>query len=386
MMGHPEWPVSAGGVVSEDLPGSAGGLLAGFGPGSRVAGYVLEDQIGVGGMAVVFRARDERLQRRVALKLLAPALARMKGSGTGSSGSPWRRRSTTRTLSRCTKRARTGECCTLRCGTCPEGTYRSLLRREGPLSPARAAAVISPVASALDAAHAAGLVHRDVKPANMLLDARSGRPDHVYLSDFGLSKGALTSAGITGSGQYLGTPDYSAPEQIQGGPVGGRTDQYALACAAFELLTGEAPFSRDQGLAVIWAHLSEPPPALSSRRPGLPRRADQVLARALAKAPEDRYGSCGEFADALRGGLGLAPYDSGPGAIPPAGHPATQIAGPAGPGTGPAARAIGPAPGGADIQTGTTGIRLPADSDRPRPGPATIPQPDRRRRRLALVS
>ena len=99
------------------------------------------------------------------------------------------------------------------------------------------AAIISPVASALDAAHSAGLVHRDVKPANMLVDVRPGRPDHVYLSDFGLSKGTASSVGLTGAGQFLGTPAYSAPEQIQGRPVDGRADQYALACTAFELLT-----------------------------------------------------------------------------------------------------------------------------------------------------
>ncbi|MGH3257037.1 MAG: protein kinase domain-containing protein [Streptosporangiaceae bacterium] len=123
------------------------------------------------------------------------------------------------------------------------GDVRTLLRREGPLAAARAAAIISPMASALDAAHAAGLVHRDVKPANMLVDARQGRPDHVYLADFGLSKGR-SSAGATAAGLRLGTVAYMAPEQIEGREVDGRTDQYALACAAFELLTGVVPFDR----------------------------------------------------------------------------------------------------------------------------------------------
>ena len=221
--------------------------------------------------------------------------------------------------------------------------------REGALPPGRAAGFISPVASALDAAHGAGLVHRDVKPANILVDARPDRPDHVYLSDFGVSKGALSSVSLTGAGQFLGTPDYSAPEQIQGRAVDGRTDQYALACVAYQLLTGAVPFERDQGMAVLLAHLSEPPPSLGSRRPDLPGAADQVLARALAKVPEKRYGSCRDFADALREALGLAPYISlGSAAAPDQLQP--QIAAPqpgfsrpAGAGTGPAAVPADPA-------------------------------------------
>jgi eukaryotic-like serine/threonine-protein kinase len=148
------------------------------------------------------------------------------------------------------------------------------------------------------------------------LDARPGRPDHVYLSDFGLTKDAL-STGLTGLGDFLGTPGYSAPEQIQGQPVDARTDQYALACTAFELLAGEPPFERDQGLAVIWAHLNEPPPSLASRRTDLPGAVDAVLARGLAKHRDQRFPSCQDFAEALRAALGLAPYDSWPSPVPP---------------------------------------------------------------------
>jgi hypothetical protein len=209
------------------------------------------------------------------------------------------------------------------------GDVRSLLHREGPLASVRAAAIISPVASALDAAHEAGLVHRDVKPANMLIDVRPGRPDHVYLSDFGLSKTALSSAGLTQTGQFLGTLDYAAPEQIEGGSVDGRTDEYALACAAFELLTGAPPFPREQLTAVMWAHMSAPPPPLTQRRPDLPPAADLVLARALSKAAADRYPTCQEFADALRDALALQPYGTGrmPVALPD--HPRTEVARPA---------------------------------------------------------
>ncbi len=156
------------------------------------------------------------------------------------------------------------------------GDVRSLIDRVGALPPGRAAEIVSQVASALDAAHARGLVHRDVKPGNMLLEASAAadRPDHVYLSDFGLSKAAL-SAGValTASGQFLGTLDYVAPEQIEGRPLDGRTDEYALACSAFEMLCGEPPFRRDQSVSVMYAHLSEPPPQIRSLRPDLPARA-----------------------------------------------------------------------------------------------------------------
>jgi serine/threonine-protein kinase len=294
-------------MLSEEFPAQTTGLRA----GSRVAGYRLEAQVGAGGMAVVFRARDERLGRLVALKVLAAGLA----------ADPAFRR---RFIAESRAAAAVDDPCIIpiyEAGEAdgalfiamrlvPGGDLRLLLDREGALAPGRAVGFISPVASALDAAHGAGLVHRDVKPANILVDARQDRPDHVYLSDFGVSKGAISSVSLTGAGHFLGTPDYSAPEQIQGLAVDGRTDQYALACVAYQLLTGARPFERDQGMAVLFAHLSEPPPSLGSRRPGLPAAADRVLARALAKAPEKRYGSCAEFADALRESLGLALYNS----------------------------------------------------------------------------
>ena len=193
----------------------------------------------------------------------------------------------------------------------PDGDAGTLVRRLGPLPISRAAAIISAVASALDAAHAARLVHRDVKPANMLVAARPGQPDHVYLSDFGLTKGSWSSASLTSTGHFMGTLDYCAPEQIRGEQVDGRTDQYALACAAFMLLSGKPPFHRDEGMAVLYAQLSAPPPLLTSQRPDLPPTVDEVFLRALAKAPEDRYATCGEFADALRTASGLQRYNSG---------------------------------------------------------------------------
>ena len=309
--------------MSEDFP-----ALAGFQAGSLVAGYRLEAQVGAGGFAVVFRARDERLGRLVALKILAPTLA---------ADATFRRRFIAESRAAAAvddphiipvhEAGEASGVLFIAMRFVLGGDLRRVLDREGALPPGRAAEFISPVASALDAAHAAGLVHRDVKPANILVDARVGRPDHVYLSDFGVSKGAVSSASLTGTGQFLGTPDYSAPEQIQGRAVDGRTDQYALACVAYQLLTGEVPFERDQGMAVLLAHLSEPPPSLGSRRPDLPEAADLVMARALAKAPEERFGSCGAFADALREALDLAPYHPRGSASAP-GHPHTQIVSP----------------------------------------------------------
>jgi serine/threonine protein kinase len=309
-------------VLSEDFP-----ALAGFRAGSLLAGYRLEAQVGAGGMAVVFRARDQRLGRLVALKILAPAL---------TADSAFQRRFIAESRAAAAvddphiipvyEAGEAGGVLFIAMRFVMGGDLRRVLEREGALAPGRAAEFLSPVASALDAAHGAGLVHRDVKPANILVDARPGRPDHVYLSDFGVSKGAV-SVSLTGTGQFLGTPDYSAPEQIEGRAVDGRTDQYALACVAYQMLTGAVPFERDQGMAVLLAHLSAPPPSLGSRRLGLPGAADQVLARGLAKAPEKRYGSCREFADALREALGVAPYyPRSPASAPD--HPQTQIVSP----------------------------------------------------------
>jgi predicted ATPase/serine/threonine protein kinase len=310
--------------VSGEVPVPADGGVA---AGSRVAGYLLEEQVGAGGMAVVFRARDERLGRLVALKVLAPWLA---------ADAEFRQRFLRESRAAAAvddphiipvyEAGEAGGVLFIAMRYVPGSDAHTLVRREGPLPTGRAAAIISAVASALDAAHAAGLVHRDVKPANMLMDARAGRPDHVYLSDFGLSKPAMAATGLTRTGQFLGTLDYAAPEQLGGQAVDGRADQYALACAAFELLAGSPPFHREDAVAVMYAHISQPPPLLTSQRPDLPAAADQMLARALAKAPGDRYATCSEFADALRGSLGLPPYAQVPGAV---GAQPGQVGGPA---------------------------------------------------------
>jgi serine/threonine-protein kinase len=285
------------------------GFVHGFLPGSRIAGYRLGQQIGRGGMAVVFRAQDERLERQVALKILSPALAAdetfrhrfiLESRSAAAVDDPY--------IIPVFEAGEADGVLFIAMRYVPGGDVDALLKQMGPLPAERAAAIISGVASALDTAHAAGLVHRDVKPTNMLLDTRVGRPDHVYLSDFGLSKGALSSADLTGVDRFMGTLHYCAPEQIQGRRIDARTDEYALACTAFELLSGRPPFSQDEASAVLYAQLKEPPPRLAPRRADLPAAVDDVLLRALAKAPEERYASCGEFADALRVALGLQRY------------------------------------------------------------------------------
>jgi hypothetical protein len=282
-----------------------------FGPGSRIGKYVLEQQIGHGGMAVVFKARDDQLGRLVALKIMAPSLA---------ADAEFRQRFIRESRAAAAvddahiipvfEAGESAGVLFIAMRYVAGGDVRSLLAREGPLSLDRVSAILVSVASALDAAHAAGLVHRDVKPGNMLMDVRKGRPDHVYLADFGLTKATAGAVSLTGTGRFLGTADYAAPEQIGGRRVDGRADQYALACAAVEMLTAQTPFPLDNVMAVLTAHMSKPPPRLSARRHGLPAELDAVLGRALAKSPGDRYRSCGDFVAAFQRAAGVGRYEA----------------------------------------------------------------------------
>ncbi|WP_330337839.1 serine/threonine-protein kinase [Streptomyces sp. NBC_00557] len=287
-------------------PESPSGLI-----GAEIAGYRVERELGRGGMAVVYCAKDLRLGRTVALKLLAPEYTR---------NDAFRRRFAQESriaaaidhpnivpvfeagefegvlyIAMCLVHGR---------------DLRALIDREGPLPVPAALRIAAQLASALDAAHARDLVHRDVKPGNVLLakGVDSDHPEHVYLTDFGLAKKSLALTGFTTAGEFVGTLDYVAPERIAGRPVDGRADLYSLACVVHEMLAGVPPFRREDRMELLWAHQYDPPPALGAERPGIPPAADEVLGKALAKAPDDRHGSCLEFVAALRQAVaGTAP-------------------------------------------------------------------------------
>ncbi|WP_156724594.1 serine/threonine-protein kinase [Streptomyces apocyni] len=271
--------------------------------GQEIAGYLVEREIGRGGMAVVYRARDLRLERTVALKLLAPELAR---------NDTFRKRFTHESQVAAAidhphivpvfAAGETNGILYIAMRYVPGQDLRALLDRQGPLSAETARRIATQVASALDAAHAHELVHRDVKPGNILIAAGtdSEHPEHVYLTDFGLTKKSLSLSGLTTVGQFVGTLDYVAPEQISGRPVDGRCDVYSLGCVVYETLAGTPPFQRDDDLALLWAHQYDAPPPLTGHRPDLPAALDDVLAKALAKTPDERYGSCLEFVSDLR--------------------------------------------------------------------------------------
>ena len=277
--------------------------------GTEIAGYRIESVIGRGGMAVVYRAEDTRLGRKVALKLLTPALneqeqfkqrfiqeSRLAASLDHPNIIPIYEAGNADGLLFIAMRYVVGS------------DLKVALGGKNHLSSMRVVKLFEQIGDALDAAHEHGLVHRDVKPGNVLLASVHEQADHVYLTDFGLTKRASSlTGGLTGTGHFLGTIDYVAPEQIAGKPVDGRTDIYALGCVLYECFTGQVPFHRDDDAATLWAHLVEPPPPVTAVRSDLSPEVDAVVARALAKAPEERYGSCHEFVQDLQVALELAP-------------------------------------------------------------------------------
>jgi serine/threonine-protein kinase len=281
--------------------------------GTEVAGYRIVEQAGSGGMGVVYRAEETGLGGRpVALKLLPPALA----------GDPDFRARFLREMRvaaaidhpNIVPIYRAGEdrgLLYLAMRYVDASDLRRVLEAEGRLDPGRTLAILDQVARALDAAHARGLVHRDVKPGNILLapPVIDGDPEHVYLVDFGLARSDSDDRSIGGPGSFLGTPRYAAPEQAAGHPVDGRADGYALGCVLYECLTGQPPFPGGSGEAVLLAHLESPPPQVTTLRPDLPPAIDQVITQAMAKSPADRFPTCRTLIAAARAAL-LSPAGS----------------------------------------------------------------------------
>jgi serine/threonine-protein kinase len=334
--------------------------------GTEVAGYRIVEEVGSGGMGVVYRAEETGLGGRpVALKLLPPALA----------GDPDFRARFLREMRVAAAIDHPNIVPIYRAGEDRGLLYlamryvhasdlRRVLQTEGRLAPARALAILDQVARALDAAHARGLVHRDVKPGNILLapPVLDGDPEHVYLVDFGLaSRSDSDDRSIGGGGWFLGTPRYAAPEQAAGRPVDGRTDGYALGCVLYECLTGRPPFPDGSGEAMLLAHLEAAPPRVTTLRPDLPPAIDQVIIRALAKAPDDRFPTCRALIAAARGSLlpsRGSPLRGTPEPHPPIAGPPNREGSPAGQEAAPAVHSP-PAPAAGALE-GYPPLRRPA--------------------------
>ncbi len=275
--------------------------------GDDFAGYRIERRLGRGGMGILYLAIEPGLDRRVALKLIAPEAASEEVFA--------RRFAEESRIAASIEHPNVvpiysaGEE-----GGVPYIAMRYVagsdlgrrVERDGKLAPAHAVALIAQVGNGLDAIHAAGLVHRDVKPANVLLSGEEG-DEHAYITDFGVARNVATQSGLTQTGRFVGTLDYVAPEQISGSPVDARADVYALGCLLFKLLTGRVPFPREGEAARLYAHLNDPPPAPSLYVPEISMALDDVVARGMAKGPEDRYPSAGDLGRAAVAALSGAP-------------------------------------------------------------------------------
>ncbi|MBA2460690.1 MAG: protein kinase, partial [Actinobacteria bacterium] len=280
--------------------------------GSELAGYLVEALIGRGGMGAVYRAEEQSLGRKVALKVIASELAE-----------DHRFRERFLRESRIAASLDHPHIVPIFQAGDEDGVLflamryvegidlAKLVSREGALEPARAISLLEQVAEALDAAHEKGLVHRDVKPSNVLIAVAAGK-EHCYLADFGLTKRTGSLSGVSAPGDVVGTLEYVAPEQITGDDVDARADVYSLACVLYECLTGQPPFPRATDVALLWAHVHEEPRRPSEARPELPKEVDGVLARALSKEPGRRYDSAGELVASAHTALGLVEMEPAP--------------------------------------------------------------------------
>jgi serine/threonine protein kinase len=271
--------------------------------GDEFAGYRVERLLGRGGMGILYLAVEPGLERRVALKLIAPEAA---------SDEVFARRFAEE--SRIAASIEHPNVVPIYAAGEEAGVPYIAMRyvagadlarrlvREGRLPAQIAVDLIAQIGNGLDAIHAAGLIHRDVKPANVLLSGDEDG-DHAYITDFGVARNLATESGLTQTGRFVGTLDYVAPEQISGGAIDARVDVYALGCLLFKLLTGEVPFPKDGEAARLFAHLNDPPPAPSLYVPEVSMALDDVVIRAMSKSPDDRYPSAGDLGRAAQAAL-----------------------------------------------------------------------------------
>jgi serine/threonine-protein kinase len=281
--------------------------------GRRLGNYRIDGVLGKGGMSVMYRATDVRLGRKVALKVIGEHLG---------ADAEFRERFVDE--ARNTSAIDHANVVPLYDFGEIEGMHYIAMRlvdgadlasliASGPISPDRTLRLLDQVADALDSLHNRGLVHLDVKPANVLVTSRESAREHVYLADFGLTRRGATGHRTRG-GDFLGSPTYAAPEHLRGEPLDGRTDQYALACVLYACLTGNPPFKGDVP-AVIKGHLAGEPPSVA-RPGGLPPAVDEVIRRGMAKNPADRYDNCVELISAARKALGPAATPETPSGVP----------------------------------------------------------------------
>jgi serine/threonine protein kinase len=261
--------------------------------GARFGGYRIDGLIAKGGMGAVYQARDLEGDRDVALKVIVSAMAddvsfRARFEREARLAAELDHPHVVPLLD-----SGEHEGTLFMASRLIEGRSLQQILMRGPLSPSAAARVTEQIASALDAAHELGLLHRDVKPGNILLEGGSEN-GNAYLTDFGLSKHVASTSGLTRAGSWVGTVDYAAPEQLQALECDHRADVYALGCVLYEALTAEVPFPKARDVQKMIAHISEPPPAVSALRPEA-GAFDEVVERAMAKQPDDRYGSAGEL-------------------------------------------------------------------------------------------
>jgi pSer/pThr/pTyr-binding forkhead associated (FHA) protein len=295
------------------------------GVGTTIGGYRLDQLIGQGGMGQVYLAQNLESGTRAAVKLLTPDLARQSGFRERFVREARYANSLNHPNVIEVYDAGEQEGVLYIVMQLVEGyDLKNVMSRDGALDPARAVHLMGQVASALDAAHAQDLLHRDIKPGNVMIVAAAapGQPEHCFLTDFGLSKNVSSdSIALTAQGEFVGTIDYTAPELVLGKPFDSRLDVYSLGCLFYECLAGQPPFNKERDVEVLYAHIQDPPPKITAVRSDVPPALDEVIAKSMAKKPEDRFATCTEFINAARAVIGEPAQPPPPPPPPPPGPP-----------------------------------------------------------------